>query len=252
MKPIPAHADTGRPFPTVLPSTPQRNESGSNYRRPQASAHRSYPYLLVASTLIACFFCFLYITKPVVRIEGEAKTPPSPAAPPAQIKEPDTPAKDQLAAAPSNLLPGTDSLPGDAPTAAPALPKKTQPAFEETNLTVQHVLTARVPAGDISRLVLDVPVLYQSRHLRWTQSDVEKARDLLAQLSDYQEKSLLLRSEGNRILSEWNQLITHSIPSAELRADSPSLPANQLDNTRTIVPTGLDSGKTIQLKPSGK
>lgn len=251
MKPIPAHADAGRPFPTVLPSTPQRNESPSNFRRPPSSSNRSYPYLLVTSTLLAAAFCFLYITKPVVQIGGEAKPDENPIVAPQPAEQP-APAHDKLASNPPSLLPGTDRLPGDVPATAPTIARKDQPAFEETNLTVQHVLTARIPAGDVSRLVLDVPVLYQSRHLRWSQDDVAKARELLAKLSDYQEKSLILRSEGNRLLTEWNQLVTHSIPAAELRADSPSLPANQRGAASSHAPTGLDSGETIQLKPSGK
>ncbi|HVJ45508.1 MAG TPA: hypothetical protein VM511_03915, partial [Luteolibacter sp.] len=240
MKPIPAHdfADTVRSYPPVQPTPPQRNDSPSNFRRPQAAGHRSYPFLLIASTLVASVFCFLYITKPVVQVAGQNAPKDSMPVPETTGETIPASGKTTPAAAPA-LMPGSDRLPGDKPSATPPIARKDQPAFEETNLTVQHVLTARVAEGDISRLVLDVPVLYQSRHLKWTQGDVEHARKLLAQLSDYQEKSVLLRSEGTRLLSEWNQLVTRSIPAAELRADSPSLPGNQRSSAPSVAPTGL-------------
>lgn len=250
MKPIPAHdfADTGRPFSSVLPAPPQRNDSPSNFRRSTGSAQRAYPFLLIASTAIASVFCYMYMTKPVVSIAAET---------PATAPGSDTPAKttapgkDKTSSSAAALLPGKDRLPGD-PSIAPLVTPKELPAFEETNLIVQHVVTARVPEGDLSRILLDVPVLYQSRHLRWSQDDVARARQILSQLSDYQEKSVALRSEGTRLLGEWNQLVSRSIPAAELRADSPTLPANQRGTTSSLPPADLNSSETIQLKTPGK
>lgn len=251
MKPIPAtdFADIGRPFPAVLPAPQPRNESPSNFRRSSTPSQRAYPWLLVSSTIIASVFFFLYITKPVVHLAGEKS--PAPAVP-TPAPETKTPAAGKPAALPKSLVPGSDKLPGDSAGPAPSLAKKDTPAFEETNLRVQHVLTARISEGDISRLVLDVPVLYQSRQLRWTQEEVERARGLLARLSDYQEKSRNLRTEGNALLSEWNQLVGKSIPAQELRADSPSLPMNQREAGSSDAPSGFDSSESIQLNPSGK
>lgn len=250
MKPIPAHdfADAGRPFASALPSPPPRNESPSNFRRSASQSNRAYPFLLIASTLIASAFCFLYMTKPVVTVSAENQEP-APA--PANTGKPALAAAEKPAPESPSLLPGNDRLPGD-PTTAAAPARKDLPAFEETNLSVQHVLTARTPEGDLSRIDLDVPVLYQSRHLRWTEDDVSRARDILSRLSHYQEKSLALRSEGSLLLAEWNQLMARSIPSAELRADSPSLPVNQRGSSPAITPESLDSSQTIQLKTPGK
>jgi hypothetical protein len=104
----------------------------------------------------------------------------------------------------------------------------------------------------LDRIVLDVPVLYRSRELRWTADEVAKARQLLVQLMDYQEKCRALRSEGTDLLSAWNKLIEQSLPATELRADSPSLPANQLDAADSPRPAGLISTESIQIRPTGK
>ncbi|MEM9237951.1 MAG: hypothetical protein AAGB14_14350, partial [Verrucomicrobiota bacterium] len=101
-------------------------------------------------------------------------------------------------------------------------------AFEETNLRIQHVLGAQSQQGDdLGRVILDVPVLYQSGAIRWTEDDVSKARSLLSRIGSYQEKSRALREEAVQLISEWDQLIVDSIPDEALRADSRTLPENQ-------------------------
>ena len=99
---------------------------------------------------------------------------------------------------------------------------------------------------------LDVPVLYQSRNLRWTPTEVTHARELLARLMDYQEKSNRLRDEGSALLQAWNSLLDKSLPAADLRADSPSLPANQETATNPTRPASLITTESIQIKPAGK
>ena len=79
-----------------------------------------------------------------------------------------------------------------------------------------------------------------------------QARELLVRLMDYQEKSQLLRAEGVELLDAWNRLIEASIPATDLRADSPSLPANQEDAADAPRPAGLITTESIQLQPSGK
>jgi hypothetical protein len=164
----------------------------------------------------------------------------------------------------SSLLPGNDRLPGEksssahADRAVPVDPRRILPAppstdvFEETNLRVQHILTAEAPGGHLDRIDIDVPVLYQSRSLRWSTEEVAEARELLARLMDYQEKSRQLRSEGVALLDSWNHLIGNSIPAAQLRADSPSLPENEQDYTLTPSQPGLTTSEAIQIKSSGK
>jgi hypothetical protein len=230
---------------------------------------RAYPWLLFASTAIAAVFCFMYISKPMLTIAPAAN--PIAASPrPLTTSATSTAAADQPALTkPANpapphtsMLPNTERLPGDAhaplasKTPPPPTPHKTSPGapvtptFEETNLRIQHILTAQTPGGDISRLVLNVPVLYQTRNLAWTEREVAEARELLKRLANYQENSRAIRDEGNQILAAWNQLVALSIPTSILRADSPSLPANQHAADSTQQPAGLDTAESIQIQPA--
>jgi hypothetical protein len=169
-----------------------------------------------------------------------------------------------VSSSPAKLMPSADRLPGEQKASitrskpSPTHPRTALPAptsagsFEETNLRIQHILTAEAPGGHLDRIDIDVPVLYHSRTLRWTEQEVAGARDLLVRLMDYQEKSLQLRSDGAALLDAWNRLIGNSIPATELRADSPSLPANQQDAADAPRPAGLSTTESIQIQSSGK
>ena len=265
MKPLPAQqASGGRPKSELMPSlptvlaTPPAEFSKANRRASTCPVQRVYPWLLSASTGTAALFCLLYITKPVIM--------PAPPAIPAVTISTSKPAPVFAAnhAPQSGLMPRADRLPGEAPATnmamkpTPADPRSALPgqasasAFEETNLRIQHILTAEAPGGHLNRIDIDVPVLYQSRSLRWTPAEVTVARDLLVRLMDYQEKSQILRAEGVELLDAWNQLVGTSIPAGELRADSPSLPANQMDAADAPRPAGLITTESIQIQPSGK
>jgi hypothetical protein len=161
-------------------------------------------------------------------------------------------------------MPNGNRLPGEQNTAPTDL-KPTAPnpsgatpdspstsAFEETNLKIQHILTAETPAGQLARIDVEVPVLYQSRNLRWTPEDVAEARQLLARLTDYQDKSQQLRASATNLLDAWNRLISRSLPASELRADSPSLPSNQKDAANAPLSSGLITTESIQIQPAEK
>ena len=220
---------------------------------------RAYPWLLLLSTSVAGLFCYLYLTKPVIvsspapAAVAKSEPPAVPAAVPVPAPAPVTLAKAEPKPTPA-LAPSPKRLPGDSAT-APAAPKETlgktgASAFEETNLRVQHILIAEAPGGARSRLEFEVPVLYRSRNLRWSKQEVTRARELLGKLADYQEKSRALRAEGIALLDAWNHLVNHSIPGAGLRADSPSLPANQDESARPAAT--LDSQNAIRLQSDGK
>ncbi|MEI6655959.1 MAG: hypothetical protein WCP45_14445, partial [Verrucomicrobiota bacterium] len=222
---------------------------------------RAYPWLLLASTAVSAIFCFMYITKPVISLSQSLPLKPA-AAPPQPFIAPGKSAVVAAPAAPS-LLPNGRLLPGDNlapnPTARPAQRANLHPnlplpsvasAFEETNLQIQHILTAETPNGDLSRIVLNVPVLYQTRNLGWTHDEVAEARELLKRLTTYQENSRSLREEGTMLLAAWNLLVERSLPTPGLRADSPSLPANQTDAHGTPKPAGLDTADSIQIQPA--
>lgn len=258
MRPLPI---TASPSPSVSHATlvteTRTLELGplsGNRRSGPTGIQRAYPWLLLTSTLLAGAFCTLYLTKPVFITGAPASATPK-AAP---VPSPAAPAPgNALAQEHDALLPDSGALPGDAAApratdphaAAPARSANPAAAFEETNLKVQHVLGARGPAGeDLGRIVMEVPVLYRSRALEWTPQEVARARDLMARLNAYQEKSRALREEGKTLLTSWNQLIGASIPAPALRADSPSLPTNQ-ESARTSAPTGdLDSSRAIEIR----
>lgn len=258
MKPLPAQSaavtkasDSAIPSipPVVVP--PVTTYSQSNRRASTCGMQRAYPWLLFTSTAVAAVFCILYITKPVIMAsQGTAAAVTDHAiletlAPPAQS-----------AAAPvvAGLMPSQDLLPGEKASSAEKpvpQPSATDP-FEQTNLRIQHILTAEAPNGHRAKINIDVPVLYQSRNLRWTAAEVSDARELLARVADYQEKSRVLRAEGSELLDSWNQLIARSIPAMDLRADSPSLPENQQGSLPAPRPAGLDTTELIQIQPAGK
>jgi len=244
---------------TVLPPGPG-DYSASNRRTSSCFAQRAYPWLLLASTAVAGLFCLLYITKPVFPASSmipHAAVPPA-AAQPTAIPAPAAVPVASPESATASLAPSRSALPGETSPADAEDRSVTLPgppsisAFEETNLRVQHVLTADSPGGSLDRIVLDVPVLYQSRNLRWTATEVTQARSLLVQLMGYQEKCRALRAEGKDLLGAWNRLIEQSLPGTELRADSPSLPANQLDAADSARPPGLLSSESIQIRPAAK
>lgn len=263
----PPHATAGKPAGEPIPALPAALTAPTgpytpaNRRVASCQPCRAYPWLLVLSTAIAGLFCLLYITKPVIvssAAPGAARVVPSPTRPtsPTSPTRPTKPTTSQ-----ASLLPNASHLPGERVPAAgpkpadsshplPGLPAT--PVFEETNLRIQHILTAEAPGGHLARIDLDVPVLYQSRALRWTPAEVAAARTLLGRLMDYQEQSRLLRAEGGDLLEAWNRLIGHSLPTTELRADSPSLPANQEDRANSPRPAGLNTTESIQIQPAGK
>lgn len=262
MNPLPVQDPTqpkhSVPNDNGLPSIPENVSTATtsplkaNRRTAACATHRAYPWLLVISTAIAGAFCTLYITKPVILA--------APSVPPFSTETPISSPSSPTIQAPPSLMPNADHLPGEKPSARPesvvnnaaqpSLPPA--PVFEQTNLRVQHILNAQAPGGHLAKIDLDVPVLYQSRSLRWTPIEVAEARDLLIRLQDYQEKSGALRSEGADLLAAWNRIVEKSIPTNVLRADSPALPANQQDAADLPRPAGLETSELIQIQPAKK
>jgi hypothetical protein len=257
MNPLPADGSAHSGAPDTF-SNRRKNGQGSG----------AYPFLLLLSTAVAGLFCYLYLTKPVI-VET---TNVSPTVPPTLIEEksvvaappvvapPPAPALQTPAAKPSvapalALAPSSQKLPGDdIPSAAQprkVVSKAGATGFEETNLRIQHVLIAEAPGGARNRLEFEVPVLYRSRNLRWSSAEVAQARELLGKLADYQERNRALRAEGIVLLDAWNHLVNRSIPGNVLRADSPSLPANQDEAKGASQPSVLDTTEAIRLNPNG-
>lgn len=255
MKPLPAQYSAEIPAPDLTPAihpTPLTPAtafySSANRRTSAGAAQKAYPWLLAGSTALAGAFCILYVTKPVIVASASGELKEMPAAKSVSRTVP--------VAARSGLLPDKNRLPGETAdfSAADAnvLPPNPAASFEQTNLRVQHILTAEGPGGQLAKIDIDVPVLYQSRNLRWTAAEVADARGLLAQLSDYKQKSTALRGEGAILLEAWNRLIAKSIPASDLRADSPTLPENQQDAAATPRPAGLDTAEAIKIQTAAQ
>lgn len=254
MKPIPSEEsakENPRQIPGIPLSTTPASFSTANRRSASLSVQRVYPWLLFASTAIAATFCLAYITKPVIltgpSLESESGT-----------KQVASSGKTTQEILPKEILPDPDRLPGDpgratAEAAGGKLPTASQQSdFEETNIRVQHVLDAESANGEVDRIIVDVPVLYRSRSLRWTQGEAAEARELLQSLTSHQEKIRALRDEGAVLLDSWNRLMGSSIPSDALRADSPSLPSNQFDPLTPEGAGGQDTIDTIKLSNPDK
>jgi hypothetical protein len=257
MKPLPAqNLPVARTTESAIPHLPAvlvgaaPSYSSANRRASTCATQRAYPWLLAASTGLAAAFCLMYITKPVIQASSGNSD---------ELRAGETGSSTAAAdksTGKASFLPNQNSLPGETapPADASAAAARVNPAtpFEQTNIRVQHVLTAEAPGGHLAKIDIDVPVLYQSRALRWTPAEVADARALLARLGDYQEKSRALRGEGAEILDAWNLLVERSIPAAQLRADSPTLPANQQGAADTPLPAVLNTAGSIQIKTAGK
>ncbi|MFN4943273.1 MAG: hypothetical protein ACK5G9_05695 [Akkermansiaceae bacterium] len=202
--------------------------SPANRRAPSQKIQALYPWLLLASTAIAAVFCYAYITKPVFVTYSSSPANLEPSKPiSTPIEKPAT--KPETT---SNNLPGLSPKKQTPTTKQELPPAPVTTGYEDTNIRMQHILDAQSASGDIHRIVIDIPALYKSRNLRWSQDDAAQARILLKRLEDYQEKSRTLRDEGSMILTDWNKLMDASVPNQVLRADSPSLSSNLLKASR--------------------
>lgn len=200
---------TGSMHVTSLTDTYFSKRKGKNHA--SSGMQRVYPWLLCISTAIAGIFCFAYITKPIVLTHTKEKTV--------------TLTKTEPAVE-SKTITQTPSGTFTPPSGQVIPPAQLFTGFEETNIRMQHILDVTSSNGDVHRLVVDVPALYKSRNLRWTQENAAQARLLLKRLEQFQEKSRALRDEGQLLSKEWNALMDSSIPQTILRADSPSLSTN--------------------------
>lgn len=220
----------------------------SNRRATDCPIQRAYPWLLISSTALAAVFCGLYLTKPVLVADGRAEHATA-AVEGAALSSGE---KSLPTGKPKSLLPKSGSLPGDAhkpqatdPRHISSASKTGESTYEETNLRVQHVLKAQGADGaDLGKIMLEVPVIYRSRSLRWTPEEVARARKLMTRIVNYQDASRMIREEGQILLTEWNSLIGETIPATVLRADSPSLPTV----FQPTVNENLDSTQAIEIQ----
>ena len=219
--------------------------------------------MLGVSVCLSGVLCWMYVTKPVLVILGETPAAPREEAGTAEGVSSSEHAQASGKHTDSQLIPSDDALPGVdvAGGGDSAKPKKSQPidprqiialgdgsGWETTNARVQHILSADAGNGDVTKIVLNVPVLYQTRTMRWTPTDVKKAREVLTRMMVYESNLSKVKQEGKLLLFDWNRLLEKTVPASALRADSPSLPYNHSQRSGSGNSPFSDSGSTIKIE----
>ncbi|MCP5538324.1 MAG: hypothetical protein H7A51_19085 [Akkermansiaceae bacterium] len=227
--------------------------------RPTSQLDKAYPWLLGISTCLSALLCWMYVTKPVITQShgaGVDQQPPQTgvtASAAASVNDPtvkpDGHTDNRTESPQASLVPSDSSLPGEQPLSTKAEPTSAASpvavnpgilaksdagksasdvglGWESTNLKVQHILSADSGDGELEKIVLNVPVLYETRTMRWTPQDIAQARNVMGRLMVYERNLNNLRKEGQAILKDWNRLLENTVPAPALRADSPSLPYN--------------------------
>ncbi len=218
----------------------------------------TYKYLLTFSTLSAVFFCWLYVTKPTVISPTRTDTEENATDlfdSSITTQKPNPVATENSFSSLNNTgLPGESTNSTNQSQASAAnkdsnipLPlsdsTKNLVGFEETNDRVQHVITAQRNSSS-ERIILEVPVIYKTRGLRFGPEQANEAQRVLRALKIYQSQIKKLHQDGKNIQLAWDSLLMSAQPVASLRADSPSLP--QKSSTHPSMLSG-NSASTIKL-----
>jgi hypothetical protein len=214
----------------------------------QSEISLTYKFLLILSTFSAVFFCYLYVTKPsqkiIVSEETESTVDQD------TVSSSDTEPVTGFDSLTSNSLPGEDtSLSTSSPTTLEGMPLAQTPAtegkigWEETNDRIQHVVTAEY-GNNSQRVLIEVPVIYETRGLRLAPDQAKEAQRVLRALKIYKQQIEKLHQDGKNIQSAWDALLVSAQPIEALRADSPSLPQSQLSNPALL---NENSAQTIKI-----
>ena len=219
-----------------------------------------YPFMLIICAIVATLFCYLYLTAspttaaPNISTQAEAadslpqqeentstyttaqakaeQTHSSKKEASTSQVSPETPAAQPDT---SFQLPSDSGLPGEikvktSPLATMPLAKSPalgdSVSYEQTNYTIQHVLDAQYGDTSQERITIEVPVLYQTRGMRWGPNEIQEASRILRAMEIYKGRVTQLKNDGHNIQKAWENLLTRSQPVSALRADSPSLPSN--------------------------
>ena len=105
-----------------------------------------------------------------------------------------------------------------------AVPESDKSLWEPTGITVSRVFLATDGAkGEVRKIPMNVPVLYESRLLAVDKDKQRAVARLLDKLVSYRTRLAAIRKEGADLLTEWNQIISSSTPQDLLLSDSPTL-----------------------------
>jgi hypothetical protein len=123
--------------------------------------------------------------------------------------------------------------------------------WEPTGITVSRLFLASDGAnGEVHKVPISVPVLYESRLLALDKDKQRAIARLLDKLMSYRTRLAAIRKEGADLLGEWNQIISSSTPQDLLLSDSPTL-VEKGSNDATAhgenVP-GFEPGKGVSIQ----
>jgi hypothetical protein len=96
--------------------------------------------------------------------------------------------------------------------------------WEPTGITVSRLFLATGGTnGEVRKVPMSVPVLYESRLLALDRDKQRSIARLLDKLVSYRTRLAAMRKEGADLLAEWNQIVSASTPQDLLLSDSPTL-----------------------------
>jgi hypothetical protein len=129
--------------------------------------------------------------------------------------------------------------------------------WEPTGITVSRLFLASDGAnGEVHKVPMSVPVLYESRLLALDKDKQRAIARLLDKLMSYRTRLAAIRKEGADLLAEWNQIISSSTPQDLLLSDSPTLIEKGSNDTiaHGENASGLEPGKgvSVQVKPTAQ
>jgi hypothetical protein len=123
--------------------------------------------------------------------------------------------------------------------------------WEATGITVSRVfLTSDGANGEVQKVPMSVPVLYESRLLALDKDKERAIARLLDKLTSYRTRLAAIRKEGADLLAEWNQIISSSTPQDLLLSDSPTL-VEKGSNDATAhgeSVSGFEPGKGVSIQ----
>ena len=251
--------EDGGEEPLITPAI--SNRANSRVDRPDAAYH----WLLITSLILTSIMCWLYVTKPVIVQNGASNDVQRDGALPGSMEN-------SQSGRVSTLVPSEYVLPGSKlpssvdrkissqsnlqQTGSGALAESGHMAdnplfsqgWESTNLKMQHIFSADTGGDEMEEIVLDVPVLYETRTMRWSVADIAQARQLMQRLIVYEGNLKNLRNDGKEILKEWNELIENTTPTDNLKADSPSLPKNHVQGEPSDEPSAYVPASSSVIK----
>jgi hypothetical protein len=123
--------------------------------------------------------------------------------------------------------------------------------WEPTGITVSRVFLATDGAkGEVRKIPMNVPVLYESRLLALDKDKQRAVARLLDKLVAYRTRLAAIRKEGADLLTEWNQIVSSSTPQDLLLSDSPTLiEKNATDATsHGESAPGFEPGKGVSVE----